>query len=82
VERLPQQILGLLKIDEPRFVIYAYGQALRPAPNSRITSGPYAGMYENYQITAESALRAVVRVEGAPEKPHLIVEQFHWLGPD
>lgn len=82
VERLPQQILGLLKIDHPRFVIYAYGQALRPAPNSRIPSGPFAGMYDNYQITAESVLRAVVRMEGPPENPRMVVEQYNWLGPD
>ena len=30
-ERLPQQIAGLLKADSvPRFVIYAYGQTLKP----------------------------------------------------
>jgi hypothetical protein len=83
VEWLPQQILGLLKADEePRFVVYAYGQALRPAPNSLIRSGPFLGMFENYEITAESAARAVIRIEGAPEHPRAVVEQFNWLGPE
>lgn len=82
VERLPEQILGLLKVDQPRFVIYAYGQALRPAPNSLIRSGPFLGMFENYEVTAESALRAVIRIEDAPERPRAVVEQYNWLGPD
>ncbi|MCS7090412.1 MAG: hypothetical protein RMN51_08920 [Verrucomicrobiota bacterium] len=84
VERLPEQVLGLLKheSDRLRFVIYAYGQALRPAPNSLIRSGPFLGMFENYEITAESALRAVVRVEHGLDQPRILVERYNWLGPD
>jgi len=83
VERLPELVLGLLKADEqPRFVVYAYGQALRPAPNSLIRSGPFLGMFENYAITAESAVRAVIRVEDAPGRPRAVVEQFNWLDPN
>jgi hypothetical protein len=67
-EWLPQQIMSLVRLGEPRFVIYAYGQALRPAENSIITaSGPFLGLCTNYQITAEVAARAVVRVEGSAD---------------
>ncbi len=81
-ERLPQQVLGLLKVGEPRFVIYGYGQTLRPAVNSVIASGPFAGVCTNYQIAAETAIRAVVRVEGAPDKPRTVVESYNPLPPD
>ena len=66
-ERLPQQILGLLKCDHtPRFVVYSFGQTLKPAERSIVTSGPFVGLCTNYQIMAEAATRAVIRVEGAP----------------
>jgi len=85
VERIPQQILGLLHGGEqpPRFVIYSYGQALKPAPKSFVmTSGPYFGMCTNYTITAEVATRAVVHIEGAPNKPRTVVESYNVLPPD
>jgi len=65
-ERLPQQIAGLLKADSvPRFVIYAFGQTLKPESTRAIVkSGPFAGLCTNYQIVAESATRTVVRFEG------------------
>ncbi len=95
-EWLPQQILSLLRLGEPRFVIYAYGQTLHPAADSVLTSGPYFQMCTNYQITAEVATRAVVRVEGSPNPAHtntflplakrypprLVVESFNYLAPD
>ena len=94
-ERIPQQILGLLKgSGDPRFVIYSFGQALKPAVRSLVTSGPYAGLCTNYQITAEIATRAVVRIEGTPAYPHpfsaqqpfnnlrAVVESFNVLPPD
>lgn len=83
-ERIPQQILGLLQIDHtPRYVVYAYGQALKPADRSIFTGGgPYFGMCTNYQITAEVATRTVLRIDGAPNNPHVVVEQFNVLPPD
>ena len=49
-----------------RYVIYSYGQALKPAPNSIYTgSGPLFGMVTNYQIVSEAATRAVVRFNSA-----------------
>ena len=83
VERIPQQILGLLRGGEaPRFVIYSYGQALKPAPRSLVTSGQYVGICTNYQITAEVATRAVVRIDGAPTNPHAVIESYNTLPPD
>jgi hypothetical protein len=85
IERIPQQILGLLHGGEqpPRYVIYSYGQALKPAPKSLFMgSGPFFGLCTNYQITAEVATRAVVHIEGAPTKPRIVIENFNLLPPD
>jgi hypothetical protein len=96
-ERIPQQILGLLKCDHtPRFVIYAFGQALKPAPNSIYTGnilggGSFAGLCTNYQIMAEAATRTVIRFEGvqpgvagappAITSLHPVIESFTVLPP-
>jgi len=98
MERIPQQIMSLLTLNQtPRFVIYSFGQTLHPADHSLVTGGAFNGLCTNYQITAESATRAVVRVEGTPDQsftggkvdsqgrsypPHIVVEQFNVLGPD
>jgi len=83
VERIPQQIMGLLRGGEqPRFLIYSYGQALRPAAHSIVPSGQFLGLCTNYQITAEVATRAVVRIDGAPRNPHAVIESFNVLPPD
>jgi hypothetical protein len=83
VERIPQQILGLLQgPQKPRFLIYSYGQTLKPAPRSIVTSGAYFGLCTNYQVTAEVATRAVVRIDGAPTNTHAVVESFNVLPPD
>ena len=89
-ERIPQQILGLLKCDEtPRVVVYTFGQTLKPAPRSRVTSGPFFGLCTNYQITAEVVTRSVVRFDGVPaykqgnpepiNKLHPVIESFSVL---
>jgi hypothetical protein len=63
-ERIPQQILSLLKEDEPYVVIYAFGQSLRPAENSIVkTPGPYRGLCTNYGVTGEMATKTAVRIE-------------------
>ena len=93
MERIPQQILGLLKADTvPRFVIYSYGQTLKPAPRSRVTGGAFFGLVTNYQITAEVATRTVVRFDGVQPyqygvvpsitKLHPVIESFNVLPPD
>jgi len=69
-EWLPQQVMSLLRVSGTpqspmRYVIYSYGQALKPAPNGIYTgSGPLFGMITNYQVVAESATRSVVRFNG------------------
>ena len=89
-ERIPQQVMGLLRggDEPPRFVIYAFGQALKPAEHSLVTaSGPFFGLCTNYQVTAESVIRAVVRVDNAPTPrapnniPRVYVESFNVLPP-
>ena len=82
--------MSLLSLSHsPRFVIYAYGQTLHPAPNSLVTlSGQYFQMCTNYLPTAEFAARAVVRVDGisastnASNMPHIVLEQYNPLPPD
>ncbi len=95
-ERIPQQILSLLKVGEPRFVVYAWGQSLKPARRDPDDSGPsilpaddpkfgLRGLCSNYQITGETATRAVIRVEfdRFPNgqinyaRPHAVVESFN-----
>ena len=83
LERIPQQIMSLVTISHsPRFVVYSYGQTLHPANSSVLTAGPFNGMSTNYQVTAETATRAVIRVEGAPRNPRVVVEQYNVLPPD
>jgi len=98
LERIPQQIMGLLNMNpSPRFVVYAYGQTLRPAEASIVTGlGGFSGLCTNYQVTAETAVRAVVRVDGSPDTrfddeddqfgrrypPRIVVEQYNVLPPD
>jgi hypothetical protein len=62
-EWLPQQTMSLLRCSSsPRYVIYCYGQTLKPAPNGIYNvGGAYFGMITNYQIVSEIATRAVVR---------------------
>ncbi|MEJ0091426.1 MAG: hypothetical protein WDM80_16985 [Limisphaerales bacterium] len=97
-EWLPQQTLSLLRLtSEPRYVIYSYGQTLKPAPNSVVTGGPSLangsspfGMVTNYQVVAETATRAVVQLQpvvttnqfGFQTNYTLKIEQFNVLPPD
>jgi len=37
---------------------------------------------QNYEITGEAAVRAVIRVEGPAANPHTVVESFNYLPPD
>jgi len=83
MEWLPQQTMGLLRLsDQPRFVIYSYGQTLTPAPNGVVNSGAQAGMITNYQVTAETVTRSVVRIVGAPTNTHAVIESYNILPPD
>lgn len=66
VERIPQQILSLLKAEEPRYVVYSWAQTLKPAPGAVVTApGPFFGLSTNYVVTGEFATKTVLRFEGA-----------------
>jgi hypothetical protein len=83
-EALPQQIAGLIKAGESRFVVYSYGQSLKPAEDSILLDPPLTmswlkNMCTNYQITAEMATRTVLRVDGTPEQPKIVIESFNVL---
>jgi hypothetical protein len=63
-EGLPQQILGLLQADDPFFIIYSYGQALRPADRSLVVRpGPYFNLCTNYQVVGEVLTKAAIRLQ-------------------
>jgi len=91
-EWLPQQTMSLLRVGSPRYVIYSYGQALKPAPNSIVTGGTFFGMVTNYQVMAETATRAVVRFDSMltnnPDgsltitNNNAVIESFNILPPD
>ena len=97
-ERLPEQILSLLKVGEARYLVYCYGQSLKPADHSVFQgAGPLFGIVTNYQVTGEYVTRAVVRItdqtrpiptlpnqsQNLPQRsPQVIVESFNALGPD
>ena len=65
MEWLPQQTMSLLRVGAaPRYVIYSYGQTLKPAPNGTYLNSTPSGMFgmvTNYQVVSEIATRAVVR---------------------
>ncbi|HKQ37609.1 MAG TPA: hypothetical protein VJ063_05985 [Verrucomicrobiae bacterium] len=82
LERLPQQLLSLLKVGDPRYVIYAWGQSLRPAENSILSSGTYMGMCTNYQVTGEFVTRTVFQIEGTAGQPLPTAKGFNILSSD
>jgi hypothetical protein len=82
-EWLPQQTLSLLKLGTPRYVVYCYGQALKPAPNGIMAGGNFPLMCTNYQIVAESAVRAVVEVENPNSpNPRIVIKNINPLPAD
>jgi hypothetical protein len=91
-EWLPQQVMSLLRVGTPRYVIYSYGQALKPTKNGiYLGGGPFFGMVTNYQVAAEIATRTVVRIETTRTNanrtvtvtpPRAVIESFNILPPD
>ncbi len=78
-EWLPQQTMSLLRCSSsPRYVIYCYGQALKPAPDSIYIErrARIFGMVTNYQIVSEIATRAVVRFNSTPDECDNRHQQF------
>lgn len=83
VERIPQQVLGLLKEDEPRFVVYAFGQSLREAPNSvHMGPGAFNRMCTNYIVTGEYVRKSVIRIDGPVQSPRAVVESYNEVYSD
>jgi hypothetical protein len=73
-EAIPEQILSLLKQGDDRFVIYAWGQSLKPASVDTVTSIP-----NNYQITGEMATRTVVHFT---TNNQAVVEHYNLMPPE
>jgi hypothetical protein len=77
VEAIPQRVLSLLRVGEPRFVIWSYGQSLKPAGYYLGTGGNFL-LTTNYSITGESLTRTVCRVERDTNNiPRIVVESFN-----
>jgi len=97
-EWLPQQMLSLVRDSvSPRYVIYSYGQALKPAPNGiylGATPAGIFGMVTNYQVVSEIATRAVMRLDTVRTNvagnirtitvtpPRAVIESFNILPPN
>jgi hypothetical protein len=94
MEWLPQQTMSLLRVGTPRYVIYSYGQTLKPAPNGvslgTTVNGTF-GMVTNYQVVSEMATRAVVRFDSTLTNilgtnrvinNHAVIENYNILPPD
>lgn len=85
VESIPRRILGLLKVDEPRFVVYAYGQSLKPAERSITTDINFYNLCTNYQVTGEIVTKTIFRVDGEPDNTNsplrTVVEDYSVLPP-
>jgi len=64
VEAIPQQVFGLLKVGQPQFVIYGFGQSLKP--KDLYFGANNFNLCTNYQITGEYVARMVCHVVGAP----------------
>jgi hypothetical protein len=83
-EWLPQQTMSLLRVGGSpqtpmRYVIYSYGQTLKPAPNSVYTGSGHFGMITNYQIVSETATRAVVRFGSVLTNPPPTLTTNGWI---
>lgn len=80
VERIPQQILSLMREDHPHYTIYAYGQSLKPAQGSLLNQpGPLYGICTNYQVTGEFATKTVLLYGGSTTNLHADVEKYELL---
>jgi hypothetical protein len=86
--------MSLLRVGTPRYVIYSYGQTLKPAPNGvslgTTVNGTF-GMVTNYQVVSEMATRAVVRFDSTltningtltVTNNHAVIENYNILPPD
>ena len=78
-EWIPRQTLSLLTIGKPRYMIYAYGQALKPAERSIVFNTGYENMVTNYLVMGEYVTRSLIRLEGSITNPVVVLEKFDVL---
>lgn len=79
-EWIPRQTLSLLTlVKQPRYMIYAYGQSLKPADRSIVFNQGYENMVTNYQVTGEFVTRSLIRLEGSVTNPVVVVEKYDVL---
>ena len=80
VERIPQQTLGLLKVGLPQFVIYSWGQSLKPKNLYSGGGNPsLINLCTNYEITGEYLTRTVCHVVSDPAAaaPKIVIDNFN-----
>jgi hypothetical protein len=79
VERIPQQTLGLLKLGLPQFVIYSWGQSLKPKSLYSSGSGPLLNICTNYEITGEYLTRTVCHIVSDPgaAAPRIVIDNYN-----
>ena len=87
LEWIPQQILSLLKEDEPRVTVYGFGQALKPADNSIVTRpGRYYQMCTNYAVVGEVFTKTTYKIEekweGTNQVFRAVVEDYQVLAEE
>jgi len=87
MEWIPQQILSLLKEDEPRITVYAFGQALKPAENSIVTRpGRYYQMCTNYAVVGEVFTKTTYKLEdqweGTNKVFRAVIEDYQVLAEE
>jgi hypothetical protein len=82
VERIPQQTLSLLKVGLPQFVVYCWGQSLKPKSMYTAAAAPayLNNICTNYEITGEYLTRTVCHVvstDGTAASPKIIVDNYN-----
>lgn len=79
VERIPQQTLSLLKLGLPQFVIYSWGQSLKPKNLYSSGSGYLLNICTNYEITGEYLTRTVCHIVSDPGAgaPRIVIDNYN-----
>jgi hypothetical protein len=81
VERIPQQTLGLLKVGLPQFVIYSWGQSLKPKNLYSAFNAPVSlnNICTNYEITGEYLTRTVCHIVSDPgaAAPRIVIDNYN-----
>ena len=81
-ERIPRRILSLVHLGSPRYLVYTYGQSLRPANASLVNRFGYLNLVTNYQVAGEVVTRTLLRVDGTPQAPRIVIEKYDVLPTD